>query len=310
MAMVQPFSPGQLGQRMLQLPRELRDLIYLHIVREDSPIDITNRNIQVSLRHPILSAEWLEAIYAHNICSVTFHDSSLPKGGNLPRSLWGALPYYKQFIRDLEVNATEGLLHERDLEALELECTTKKPDYRRQWSELLELPRLESLTIKLQKRNRNLFVWANFSPILYLLRERNPKLRITFNLSFDAILEQHWSIDSFLHDERGGWTTRAMENDPYLPMGFVDMSSLMYPPNDDDRAYVEEHLSDSMEVGSRDVVRGLLDETPANRRVLAQCYVVKESPLLRILMADHYDIYKRIQSCSQQEDVLAKGADN
>jgi hypothetical protein len=305
MAEMQPYSLEELGRRLLQLPRELRDLIYPHIVREDSPIDITNRDIQVPLSFSILSAEWLEATYAHNTCSVTFYDFSLNEG--IPaRSLWGASPYHKRFIRDLEVNATEGLPQEKELKALELECTTKRPHHRQKWNELLDLPRLESLTIQFQKRNRSVFVWADFSPILYQLRERNPKLRITFNISFDEILEHQWSVDSFLHEERGGWTTRALEDDSYLPMGFVDMSELVQPPDDDDRAYVEEHLLGSREIGSRDVVRGLLDETPTNRRVLARCYVVKEPPLLRMRMAEHFAIYKRAQACNQQERLAVR----
>ncbi|KAH7089218.1 hypothetical protein FB567DRAFT_523307 [Paraphoma chrysanthemicola] len=280
-----------LGQRLLRLPRELRDLVYSYIVREDSPIDLTNGNIQISLGYPIVSAEWLEAVYTHNICSVTFNDSDL--GDSIPpRSLWGTFPSYKRHIRDLEVNATEILLQETELEALELECTTQQPGCRRHWNELLELPRLETLTIKFQKENRNSFAWANFSPILYRLRELNPRLRITFNVSFDNILEKHWSVDPFPHEGRGGRILGAIEDEPYLPMGFVDMSELVKPPCDADRAYVEEHLLGSRGIGSRDVVRGLLDETPAHRRVLAECYVVKEPPLLRFLMAEHYTVYK------------------
>ncbi|KAH7062020.1 hypothetical protein BKA63DRAFT_573224 [Paraphoma chrysanthemicola] len=287
--------PLSLGQRLLRLPRELRDLVYSYIVREDSPVDLTNGNIQISLRYPIISAEWLEAVYTHNACSVTFYDSDL--GDSVPpRSLWGTFPSYKRHVRDLEVNATEALLQETELEALELECTTQQPRCRRRWNELLGLPCLENLTIKFQKRNRNSFAWANFSPILYRLRERNQRLRITFNVSFDNILEEHWSVDPFLHEGGGGWALRAVEDEPYLPMGFVDMSELVDPPGDDDRAYVEEYLLGSREIGWRDVVRGLLDETPANRRVLAQCYVVKEPPLLRILMAEHYAVYKRTKN--------------
>ncbi|KAF2031483.1 hypothetical protein EK21DRAFT_110853 [Setomelanomma holmii] len=285
----------QLGYRVLQLPRELRDLIYAYIVQQDSPINLTDSDIRVSLPYPILSAELLEVVYTHNTFSITFYSISIRKAGiPIRKSLWGLYPYHKRLIHRLEVNATEALLREQDFDALQRESTTKYPDYRQDYNQLLELPRLEHLTINLQKSSRIHFVWTTFSPIIYRLRERKPQPRITLNISFDAVLEQQWNLDSYL--EGGDWTTRPMQELPYLPMGFVDMSELIEPPSDEDRAYVAEHCSELTETMGRDFIRGLLDETPANRRVLASAYVVKEPPLLRVLMAEHYETYKGTQS--------------
>ncbi|KAF2829194.1 hypothetical protein CC86DRAFT_464851 [Ophiobolus disseminans] len=296
----------QLGRRFLALPRELRDLIYPYIVFQVSPLELTNCDIQAPVDHPVLSAEWLEAIYANRTCSIAFSNFRLLRDLQLEHSLWGSVPQHKRYIRHLIVNASEAVLREDDLNKVERECTVQKPEVRKEWNELLELPRLESLTIDLQKWSSSGFAWANFSPILYLLRERNPRLRISFNISFDAILENKWNIDLSLSEERREWVTRNVVDDPYLPMGFVDMSELIGTPTDEDRAYVGEYLSGTKDVGSMDIVRGLLDETPANRRVLTQHYLVKEPALLRVLMAEHYEIYKQVrrrnEATTEEED--------
>jgi hypothetical protein len=289
------MSRDELGRRFLSIPRELRDLIYPYVVVQDTPLELTDRNITVPVEHSVISAEWLEAIYMYNTCSVTFSNSRLLRDNTYEHNLFGNHPQYKSIIRHLIVNAREVALREDDLEKLEHECTIQKPEVRQQWNELLELPRLESLTINLQKWGSSGFVWANFSPIIYQLRELKPKLRIMFNISFDAILEKKWNIDLALSEARREWVTRDVENDPYLPMGFVGMTALVEPSTDEDRTYVLEHLAGTRDVGSMDIVRGLLDETPANRRLLTQHYLVKEPALLRVLMAEHYEIYKRIR---------------
>ena len=309
MSNVPPTSPDQLDRHFLNLPRELRDLIYAYAATQDSPFVLTDRNIQVPLDHPVISAEWLEATYTHNTCSVAFSDFRLLRDSKVQRSLWGSYPQYKRFIRHLVVNASEVVLWQDDLEKLELECTVTKPEVRQEWNELLELPCLESLTIYLQKWSSTGFSWANFSPIVYQLREQVPKLHIVFNVSFDVILENKWNIDLTFRDELGDRTARthALEEDPYLPMGFVNMSELFKPPTDEDRVYVGEHLSGTRDIGSMDIVRGLLDETPANRRLLAQHYVVREPALLKVLMCKHYEIHK--QARGQKKDEVG-AADN
>jgi hypothetical protein len=296
--MAETTRRDELGRRFLSLPRELRDLIYPYVVYQDTPLELTNRNVNVPIEQFVISEEWLEAIYMHNTCSVTFLTAltfCLRRDHNYEHHLFGNHPQYKSIIRHLIVNTQEVVLREDDLENLEHECTVQKPGIRREWNELLDMPRLESLTINLQKTGSSGFVWANFSPIIYQLRELYPKLRIVFNISFDAILEKKWNIDLALSEARREWVMRDVEEWPYLPMGFVEMSSFVEPPTEEDRAYIREHLAGTRDVGSIDIVRGLLDETPANRRLLTQHYLVKEPTLLRVLMAEHYEIYKRMR---------------
>jgi hypothetical protein len=163
-----------------------------------------------------------------------------------------------------------------------------------QWLSLLDLPRLESLTIEMQKTLFSGFVWADFTPILFHLRHTLPKLNLTFKLSFDALLKAKWEVLSLLDPVNGGWT---LQTDPYLPMGYADATELIEAPSEQDRAYVREHIEEgSTDVGTRDACRGLLDETPESRRALAVHYVVKEPELLRCLMEEHWGIWKRERS--------------
>jgi hypothetical protein len=290
MANVFPASLNNFGQHLLMLPRELRDLIYFYIVVDDSPLDITKTDVQVPLDHTTISTEWLEAIYTHRVCSITIPDSKRICNRTDQPSIWGTHPHYGRFIRRIIVYATESSTYENDLETLEHDCSNVEPEVQQEWMELSRLPHLERLTINLQKRHPSVFSWSNFSPVVYQLREQKPKIHIELHVSFDALLKEKWDHGLSLNMEFLGWNPG--DNDPYLPMGFVNLSELIEPPTDEDRKYVEEHLPGKTAVGSRDALRGLLDETPANRRLLAQYYVVKEPALLRVLMAEHYKIHE------------------
>lgn len=318
-------AADDLGPRFLQLPRELRDVIYSFIVlsdgaikttdrdkiappyvQKDGMLELTKRIIDVPVDHPMIRSEWLEAIYSYSKCSITFTHPTLLRENIFPHKLFGNHPENKTFIRTLVVYASEAVLLQDDPESAEKECVFRKPEVRQEWNELLQLPRLESLTINMQKKVSSGFVWANFAPILYELRERIPKLRITFNVSLDVLLENKWNIDLAQSEQLREWIPRDTEDDPYLPMGYVDISDLTEPPTDEDRAYVKEHLPDTRDVGSNDPVRGLLDETPQYRRLLTKHYLVKEPALLRMLMAEQYEIYKRVRK-EREERAAASG---
>jgi hypothetical protein len=300
MANIVQSSSSSLGQRFVKLPRELRDLVYFYIVydEDDTPLDLTRSGIQLPLSHSTISAEWLEAAYTHRVCRVTFSDPTLLRNGAIKENIWGPYPEHKHCIRRLIVNTPEVPIS-GNLEDLEHRCAFSQPKVRQEWNELLMLPRLESLRIELQKKAPDAFTWANFGPVVYKLREQIPSLRVELYISFDTILEHNWYLQLSLDTETGGLNA---QDDPYLPMGFVDVSSLIEQPTIKDRMYVQEHLAEDATVGSRDIVRGLLDETPGNRRLLAQHYVVKEPSLLRILMAEHYEIYKRVHSEIEQSE--------
>lgn len=291
------WTPDIFGHHFLRLPRELRDLIYAEVER-GFPIDITDTDIHVAVEHPVIQAEWLEAIVKHSIFNIDLSDTQELQNRTVQRSIWGTSgSLYEAFMRQLVVNATEASLPQTSLEEIEHECTTVTPWHRQEWNELLRLTQLEELTINLQKSQRKTFAWANFSPILIQLRAQLPKLRITLNVSFDTILEEAWDLDIVTLYPDGG---------PYQPMGYVDMSNLIAEPTDDDRRYVEEHLSDTKDLGKRDCVNSLLYEFPNSRRVLAPFYMVKDTPLLAVLMQEHYEIYKRVRSPTSTDDKLSE----
>jgi hypothetical protein len=282
-----PTSSSHLLPLLLTLPRELRDLVYAYTVDDDQPYDITNTEPQVPTNHPIVSAEWLEAIYTHQVCSVTFLGQEISDAKLVPDSTWGRHPQYKRFVRRLIVNVTESPLVSSEYdEQTERVSTDPQTDVQREWTKLLTLPRLGSLTINMQKRHGQFFVFEDFNPVIYQLREQIPRPNITFCISFDTILEQMWN--TFAQPDPEGPNRLMAAEVFYKPMGFVDVSELIEPPTDKDREYVEEHLSGTTDPGCRNIAAGLLDENRTNRRILAPYYVVKEPELLRVLMAEHY----------------------
>ncbi|CAO2654751.1 Nn.00g114840.m01.CDS01 [Neocucurbitaria sp. VM-36] len=286
-----------LGHHFLSLPRELRDLIYPYIVTKDDPIYLAATDTQLNIRNATISAELLEAVYTHNTFVVSFSHSVHSQDENASASIWGDQPQYKKYIRNIIVEASEVKLEETELPQLERECTVTRPEVRKEWLELLELPRLERLTINMQKGSSKKFCWANFSPVLYQLRSTLPKLQITFNISFDNLLEFHW------YDPV--WQSA---NNPvaiyYHPMSFVDVSELIERPSEDDKQYVELFLTKRNETTSRDAVAGLLALSPEDKRTLGRHYVVKEPALLRVLMEDHWEVYKGVNGLNAEAKEL------
>ncbi|OAL54290.1 hypothetical protein IQ07DRAFT_583584 [Pyrenochaeta sp. DS3sAY3a] len=281
------FTAGKFFNGFLNLPRELRDLIYRYVVAKDKPINITGIGPRPQLAHPIISPELCKAFYENNTVSVTFADYFRIRNNTVPLRTWGIRSQYRRHIRHLIINASESLPIETDLspEALEYECAVSRPTVRKQWEELLELQSLQSLTINMQKYSTRVFTWANFAPVLYQLRDENVNLKITFNISFDTVLKINWS---------GPWESQFHDAnfDGYESMGFVDVSDLVARPSEEDRAYVEEHVK--VRKRSRmDAVEGLLMETAANKRLLAPHYMVKDPPLLRVQMEEHYQVYRK-----------------
>ncbi|KAH6614126.1 hypothetical protein C7974DRAFT_380497 [Boeremia exigua] len=279
-------SPA-LAAHLLRLPRELRDLIYAFVFRDlpSVPLDAVRTGL-AGLALPALhdtaalTPELLEAFYTHATFRVQFSDRHPSPLGR------SAFPAYETHIRRLEIDAVEASLPDPlPLDALEAACRGSPSRVR--WEALLQLPRLEHLAIRLQKTARG-FCWADFSPVVVRLRERQPRPRISFSVSFDWQLEAYWNSPM--------WTVGGEENEvPYEPMGFVDVTALIGPPTEEDRAYVREHNLSEQPTLSRDPCRGLIGETAAQRRVLAETYVVKEPALLRVLIMEHYEVYKRMR---------------
>lgn len=283
-------------EQFLRLPRELRDLVYANFYASSGlmPLEDINANpASMALfatsegeMNPGFAAEILEAFYTHHTFSVTFSNCSQPVN-------WGPHSQYQEYIRRLVIHTQEVDFGETaSLVSLEHRCLEMPSSERSDWERLLELPRLEELTIQLQKRLNDRFSWACFSPILIRLRERFPRVKIVFKVSFDTLLERFWTDPMWENYTEPG----NVVEEPYDPMGFVDVTELIEPPTEDDLAYVLENFSEQGETIGRDILRGLLDEKVPQRRILALHYVVKEPALLRVRMVEHYGVYKKMKA--------------
>ncbi|KAI8942665.1 hypothetical protein NX059_000716 [Plenodomus lindquistii] len=294
---------------LLRLPRELRDLIYTQLVTGLMVYELNDTDILPNINNLQLREELLEAFFSNVTCSIR-HTNYLPllnesclreNGWTYPEqssesipsildqflqqsSIWGAYTAYKPYIRRLEVQALEVELTETELLRLERECSVLRPEVRAEWTELLDLPRLEDLCITLSKTSPIQFHWANFSPILYELRARLPKLQITFDVDFDIMLHAAWDAD--------GWDDGIHVYPQFLGNGLVRVMGLVEPPSEEDRVYVDRYCTRKLETKGRNAIDGLLGEEPDQRRLLIPHYVVKEAALARVLMEEHYRIYK------------------
>lgn len=305
MAAQHDASPPISKELFLRLPRELRDLIYAEVFSDAAPVSL--HDIQIGPAGLALLAadetnlnfksEILEAIYTHSTLIIPFSD---PRGSEYTCSIGGsAHPQREEHIRKAIILAEESELPCTEaLEHLETVCRSNDlGNTRAQWEGLLNLPRLEHLTIRLQKKVSAHFSWADFSPIIVQLRRNLPKLKITFTVSFDTMLERDWYDPIWENYTEPG----NVQELPYDPMGFVDVTELIQPPTVEDFAYVEEHLAGDKTTYGRDIVRGLLDETAALRMGLAPHYVVKDPELLRVRIMDHYEVYSKMKTEQGQE---------
>lgn len=301
-----PTNSPTIDHLVERFPRELRDIIYFYLISDDLsvPFNLNEERLQSPFTNLALSTELLEAVFTHRPCRVTFCDPQLLFSNQVRPALRGDNLPHRDCIRNLIIRAREAsreaACYGEDFEQLESFCTVKSNMIRQEWHEILTLPRLESLTVELQKWSKRNFTWFNFSPIVYELRERSPRPQIKLLVSFDEIMEPVWNLQANL--EAGVADAELMRDlspvpdDPYLPMGFADVSNLIEAPTGDDYVYVETHLPGFTEVHSRDFVAGLMSESPSHRRLLAQHYVAKEPSLLRVLMAEHYRIYTRVNA--------------
>ncbi|KAF2655580.1 hypothetical protein K491DRAFT_692781 [Lophiostoma macrostomum CBS 122681] len=270
---------------LLHFPREIRDMIYPYILTSSTPISLTTLNASPhpltcpETTHPIIFAEALEAFYTCN----TFIVHTTKHGG---------------FTSDTNSGPHPDLLHHqlRHLIVAAVESTSRwEPPSDGHgavyiaygtalWTPLLSFPRLQSLTIRMQKSHDSLLVWEDFAPILFSLRERLPNLRIRVEMSFDALLRAAWESAVWIDEEEAG---------PYQEMGFIDVTHLFEAPSREDREYVAEYLGGVKKMpDSPTITRGLLDCTAADRRLLGVHYVVKEPHLLSLLMQEKYEEFK------------------
>ncbi|KAF2855775.1 hypothetical protein T440DRAFT_162743 [Plenodomus tracheiphilus IPT5] len=281
---------------LLRLPRELRDLIYTELCYGKSVYEMSDSIIEPTITSPRLRQELLETFFSVTTCSI-HHANFLAVLNEIvqrvngwtfpvPSNIWGAQAAYKPYIRRLEVNAMETELKETELLRLERECTIHRPEVRAEWAELLGCTSLQHLTIMWDKTSPTQFHWASFSPILYELRDRLPGLEIRFSVGYDTMLEEAWG-DTVYDD---GTTIHYYPK--YELCYGVTVTNLVEPPSEEDRVYVERYCQRKLEVKGRHAIEGLLTEEPEQRRLLIPHYVVKEAALARVLMEEHYQVYK------------------
>ncbi|KAF2241024.1 hypothetical protein BU26DRAFT_186255 [Trematosphaeria pertusa] len=286
--MLRPHPPIQ-PSLLLRLPREIRDIIYSSCLNFPQPIPLLNPQAPALIPHlfphPTLAAEALEALYKTStfILSLRLYPSL-----NL-LNRWGPYPHLTQHIRHLIVDCIEGSSSIPDFATYE-ETYGASSIERRLWTSLLALPRLESLAVNMQKAHDGCLFTLDFAPVLFHLRALRPGLSIRFSISFDEMLQRAW-------DDPYWQTFHASSvrcySAPYQKMGYADVSCLVAPPSEEDRRYVQMYLGDRKMPRGRSARQGLLDEGPAQRRALAGCYAVRDPPLLRVLMAEHYEVYMR-----------------
>jgi len=302
---------------LLRLPRELRDPIYHYALETSSPIPMRGSHFQgtssIFQKNPTLYSEALEAFYKINTFTLTLPLNPLHLSG-----AWGPYPQAKTHIRHLIVTADECFPTRCSYEDYEQKYQGAR--YRRRWAQFLDVPHLQSLTVNLQKAHEDNLCTLDFGPILYHLRTLRPNLMLTFNISFDTLLDDYWNdpVWNLNSRDRGPFqaygsmfapspilgATNALggvvldlplPGDAYEPMGFFDISGMIEPPTDEDESYVVQYLPSRKMPPARSLKQGLLDETPANRRMLGKHYVAREPALLRLQMQQHYEVYMKYE---------------
>ncbi|KAF3044490.1 hypothetical protein E8E11_003609 [Didymella keratinophila] len=297
-------------ERLFGLPKELRELIYAEVFNDSLSVPLEYGGISPAGKallalgkrplDPDFEKDVFKAYYTYSTFNVRFPShrdvSCKVTAYSIPRCScsiqWLPEPRFCQYVRTLVIHSQESGIDSsvgRNAKTMHaFEDLHSKRHFRRCFEQLSSLPRIEQLTINLQKHNNEQFCWAIFTPILASLRERSSKLQVSLNVSFDALLEAYWTDPIWENTTEPG---NVIEH-PYDSMGFVDITELIEPPTAEDIAYVQEHCSGQLMTPGRDILRGLLDETASQRRALAVHYVVKEPSLLRVRIKEHYHAYK------------------
>jgi hypothetical protein len=137
-------------------------------------------------------------------------------------------------------------------------------------------------------------------------------MKISLSVSFDTLLETAWNDPRWRGPRTrgnafgrfaGGSLVAGVPpetEDAYEPMGFVNASHLIEPPDEEVRSYVAQYLPEHKMPPPRPIGQGLLDHTPTGRRVLATHYITREPDLLRVEMQEHYEVYLKYEKESKE----------
>ena len=281
-------SPSTFSELFLRLPRELRDLIYPPLVACSQPQSLNDQHVPSITSHyitgPIISAEAREAYFVYNTFIVHFEPAKQP----VPADCWGPWDQVlKPLIRHLIVHADEPIqLH---VTSEQYETNHFYSTDRQMWQSLLSLPSLQTVEVRLQKWYDDSLSWYAFAPVLHQLRHQKTNLDLKFTVSFDTVLKKSWENPYWSRFPRNANAAK------YEAMGPIDVTEMVAKPTEQDEAHVKEYLADKVMPKGRSVGQGLLDLNVASRRELGYLYVVKEPELLRVLMWEHWEIYKRME---------------
>ena len=290
-------------------------MIYPDVVREASPIPLISPYLanglsstlfhidhpypkphlitRVDTSNPTVAAELLEAYWNTNTFTIEL-DSALPESRTWAQS---AIP--RSQVHHLVVSVNEEIHsgHPKSkADFLAFEHEHWNDPKRQRWSELLGFSNLKTLSINMHKQHRTEFCWMFLSPILCTLRTQRPGLQIKFQVCFDKMLDKEWNN---LYWEQYNSETLTVA---YECAGFVDVSDVFGAATKGDRCYTNEYLPHREMPTGRDAIRGLLDESPAQKRALGSLYFVSEPSLLRVLMDEHYEVYTECESKRMLKD--------
>ncbi|KAJ4351490.1 uncharacterized protein N0V89_006833 [Didymosphaeria variabile] len=294
-----PVSTLRPADLLSRLPRELRDKIYTDAVDVHGSIGFTEDllpHVPPILREDTnLLPEALEILVRTKVFNWNWNN---PQVAALESTSVCVNPCD---IRQLDITCSEHLpsFEDSNFEVLnQHEKTYRRTDSRVRWEQLLDFPRLQKLAIYMQKTGDCSLNTLDFGPIMYALRARKPDINITFYLSFDTILKEYWEDPMWGNPADAGPGS-------YKPMGYVEMSDLVAPATQKDLDYVQEYLPRHLNIwrmpGHRSIKQGLLDETPADRRALAEHYAVQEPALLRYQMREHFELYQKPRESTAEE---------
>lgn len=111
-----------------------------------------------------------------------------------------------------------------------------------------------------------------------------PRLRIVFIVDYNILLRKTWDAEE--HDDGIHYYA------PHQIKRDVHMTELVAPPSQTDREYVDRYCTRKLEVKVRDAIVGSLSEGLYEREKLIPHHVAKEPALARVLMEEHYQVYK------------------
>lgn len=313
------------AERLLVLPREIRDEIYSYIFHSDDTLTLPYDGLEFYLR-----AQWVGSQIAAE-AAITFYginkfhvELGTPLADALETCHRGSGVVPLEVIRHLEIDLREDLdiasLPKDDGEPSEdlklidkyvldngditdydavYEILSDPSEQRAALACLLAMPRLTALSFRVIKSYDAPLELRDINPLIRQLRILRPQIKIEVSVTYDALLKTAWED---WDDEESWLPARHQRYDEIFSMaGFSDVSELIREPSEEDRAHVKEWLPDGKMPNDRKAVQGLLDQTASHRRTLQGEYACQEPQLMRVLLEKHWEVWKKMEAEKQGE---------